>query len=869
MNAFDDSAGELTGSLITMEFGPGGRIQQLWASDPSLPEEGEEFQFVLPPLKIGDEVTDDYNPGTVLIGARTSPDEPWVVSRNRATPSDKIDFDEEEDFTEYDPSRMEFKYEFPLLEDIEATGRFYEEAGAVPQIVWELEIKNRGRVTLEIGELAFPLAFNNFYDGFGWTDDHLRRLWQSRVYIHKFIGGAASWLFAQRMTAETPGLLVFPGADTGWEFFTHVRGSLNTPYQWEGIPVVYVHSKATIEREEWPTWFNDHTSLILEPGDSQKYEMRFAPLESDKNDGVAQTLTLCGRPNIKVLPSAVAPVDVGIALEVTNANPARYYLSREAVIETDSDENGSFCFIRPSEPGPMFVSFPDNTGRMCHTHLMFTAPLEQLIKKRADWIVQNQVVDDPASPLHRGVVLTNIVDGAKSLDDEEYRESSGIECALADTLFLAEKNVVYPDREQIRILNQTVKQFIQDDIQNPATHAVAGAMESGVPGYFGRPMNYPHVANLYRSLAKIADTYGETDYTAVEYLRMAAKTASALFQFGWRLYVRSVGVLGFARLYDLLVELRNHGLDAEAEELQGWIDFKARELTKLKYPFAGETVMDTSGFEEVFAAGKYLSDDDHLERTVRCAFAVRSMAPSWWWYGSDKRHWDGGDSTPIKALVDRGEACLSHTTIANSLIFFGMMDRDYLGLPEAYVRMAFGGMLGPWSLVRDDGAASMCYCPDLSSKQAGFNPYTGASGLGYYHYLVGTGSYVLPNRELGTMAFGCHYGQDADAHLVRPWDGVGRRIVMRQIGAEFNLTFGNFVELRLDLRLRSFDAIIENPSDKEVIAHLEIKGLWGTELQVEETIHQAKNGTFQIPITLPPRTTVRTKAKVQIEPNGY
>ena len=38
---------DLTGSLISMEFGPGGRIVQLWASDPSLPEEGEEFQFIL------------------------------------------------------------------------------------------------------------------------------------------------------------------------------------------------------------------------------------------------------------------------------------------------------------------------------------------------------------------------------------------------------------------------------------------------------------------------------------------------------------------------------------------------------------------------------------------------------------------------------------------------------------------------------------------------------------------------------------------------------------------------------------------------------------------------------------------------------
>ena len=784
------------------------------------------------------------------------------VSRNRATAVESDPGDDEIDYQNYDPSRVEFTYDFPLLEDIEATGRFYEHPGQVPQIVWELEIRNRGRITLEIGELAFPLAFNNFYDGFGWTDEQLKRLWHSRVYIHKYIGGAASWIFAERMTAETPGLLVFPGDNTSWEFFTHVRGSLNTPYQWEGIPMVFAHSKATIEREEWPTWFNDHTSLILEPGDSQKYEMRFAPLESDKNDGVNQTLQMCGRPTIKLLPSAVAPTDVGIAVEVNNVNPSRFYLSREAVIETDSDENGAFCYVRPSEPGPMFVSFPDQFGKMCHAHLLFTSPIDQLIKKRADWICNNQVVIQAGDPLEGGILLTNISTNQPVKDPKEYQESSGVECALADTLFLAEKNTIYPDQNQIDVLNNCISKFIKDDVQNPSNFAVAGSVVDGVPGYFGRPMNYPHLANLYHSMAKIADSYGGTDQTSREYLLMAAKTAIAMFRFGWRLYVRSVGILGFARFYDLLADLRQHDMDAEAEELQGWINFKAGELTKLKYPFAGETVMDTSGFEEVFAAGKHLSDDDHLERTVRCAFAMRSLAPSWWWYGSDKRHWDGGDSSPLEALVDRGEACLSHTTIPNSLIFFGMMDRDYLGLPEAYVRMAFGGMLGPWSLVREDGAASMCYCPDLSSKQAGFNPFTGASGLGYYHYLVGTGAYVLPTREQGVMTFGCHYGQDEDAHLVRPWDGVARKIILRQIGAEFNLSFGCFRELRLDVRLRSFDAIIENPSDREVVANLTIFGLWGTELEVAGVTVTANEGLFNVPVTLTPESSMRVRGRI-------
>jgi len=216
----------------------------------------------------------------------------------------------------------------------------------------------------------------------------------------------------------------------------------------------------------------------------------------------------------------------------------------------------------------------------------------------------------------------------------------------------------------------------------------------------------------------------------------------------------------------------------------------------------------------------------------------------------------------LRALVDRGEACLSHTTIPNSLIFFGMMDRDYLALPDAYMRMAFGGMLGPWALVRRDGAASMCYCPDLASKQAGFNVYTGASGLGYFHYVRSVGAYVLPNRDQGVYTFGCHYEQDGGSHIVRPWDGVGRRIILRQYDAEFETSFGCFTELRLDDRKRAFTAEVWNPSDKDVKADLRVRGLWGATVTIQGKSYEAVEGEVNAQVTLPARQVTTVAGKV-------
>lgn len=853
MDPFADDRAELTGGLITMEFGPGGRITQLWATDPALPEEGEEFQFVLPPLAFGEESAEDLLPGTILIAARTDPNSPWVSSRNgnanRLYPASSGD-DEDEEIS-FDDGTVSFEYDFPFLPEIQATGKFYEAPGFLPQIVWELEIRNKSRKVVEIGELGFPLAFNNFYDGFGWTDDQLRRLWQSRLYIHKFIGGAASWLFAQRMNADPPGLLVLPGDNTGWEFFDHVPASLNTAHQWEGIPVVYAHSRATVDREGWNGWWNQHTSLILEPGDSRKYEMRFVPTERDKQDGVFQTLAAIGRPAIRLLPGAVAPAEVGIAIEIQGVQPKKFYVSKDAQIETDADEEGGFCFVRPSESGPVRVTFEDTTGRLSHVHLMFTEPIGNLIKKRAEWIVGHQVHNEPGSPLHKGILLTNYDSGERVTDPAEYSGASGIECSLADALFLAEKNAIYPLKQEIRVLEEYIQEFLLDDIQNPGDMSVGSVLEEGVGSYAGRPLTYPGVFNLYHSMYRIASTYGETRTRASVYLKRAADTAIAMFRFGWRHYVRTVGVLGYARVYEILRDLEAERMSAEYEILEPLVRGKAKEILEQDYPYAGESVLDTSGFEEIFAAALFTDNDEHLERTLRCAYAARSLSPSWWWYGSDKRSWDGADSSPQAALFDRGEACLAHTTIPNSAMFLAQLDRDYLAIPDAYMRLAFGGMIGPWALVRNDGAASMCYCPDFSSKHQGYNPVTGASGLGYFHYLRCAGSFVLPNRSLGTYTFGCHYEFENNVHVVRPWDGVGRRVVLRQIGAEFAVSFGRIVQVTLDARKRFAEITIENPCDKIIRTEISVRGLWGNRINIQNKTYSVMEGCAKGKVDLP------------------
>ena len=99
----------------------------------------------------------------------------------------------------------------------------------------------------------------------------------------------------------------------------------------------------------------------------------------DRFDQVNATLALSQRPAIRLLPSAVVPSDVGIAVEVTGVTPTQFYANADAELETDSDDEGGFCFIKPKEAGLVRLSFEDTEGRDSSVHLLFTEPIDRLI----------------------------------------------------------------------------------------------------------------------------------------------------------------------------------------------------------------------------------------------------------------------------------------------------------------------------------------------------------------------------------------------------------------------------------------------------------------------------------------------------------
>lgn len=841
MDDFPLDRPELTGSLITLEFGNAGRVHQMWVADPSLPEEGQEYQFVLPPVSFGEEFAEDYFPGTILLGARTKPDDPWILDRNKNATA----------IEEEDESRLaSFEYEFSLLPELRVTGKFYEVTQPFPQIVWDILVANQGRVSIEIGELAFPMAFNNLFEGDLTADDRKPNLLSDRVRIHPFIGGAASYLFAQRMNGEPPGLLVYPGEGTNWELWTSVPATLSTPFRWGGIPVIYVFSRAATEREGWGDGAAS-ASLVLEPGDSRIIQTRFAATGGDGHDGALQTLAVCGRPAMKLLPAAVAPRDVGLAIETGGATPVRYQTSHKAELETDSDEQGGFCFVRPKQSGPLRLVFEDSAGRNSQAQLYFTEPIENLIKARAKYILDYQFKEAPGTATHRAVLPLNLRTGNLIEGTDALGGPFAVESGLADALFLAEKNSIFPNAAEIEGLERMIREYVRDDLQNPSSGAVGCAFVDphSVAIHYGRPQTYVLLANLYHAMSKVAAFWGQCSVGGSDYLKLAAATLRAMFRFASSADGRLCSV-GVSCVDSLIRDLVSADLRPEAEELEGMrlahAEAVVRALAKPDVSWAWHP----ASYEEAYWAFRTIGDRERAEKVLQNAMTLRGLGPCWWSYGSDIRVPYEPESPNHPAFADRGMVLLGHTTAVNSMLFFHLCDTDYDRIAEGPLRGAFGGMLGPWALVRPDGAASLGFCPDPASKQYGANLWTGDIGLSLFAYLRGAASWVLPSRTLGLFTFGCHFEADERRYLVRPWDGVGKRIVMRQIDFEASAQGCRILSAQLDVRKRWATFEVENPSALPSQARINVKGLWGQTLEVEGKSVQAVNGEASVAISL-------------------
>ncbi|MBN2055811.1 hypothetical protein JW905_12860 [bacterium] len=708
-------------------------------------------------------------------------------------------------------------------------------------LTWSLILTNTSGKDMEIGEVSVPAPFNNnYYSDFEQDDAGMKQLFHSRFYVHRQIGGATSYLLVRKLDGTFPGLLVVPAAGSSLEFF-HMN-----LVGWEGIPQLYFHSKAAepiLARNE--SWLNGTTSLRLKNGESHRFELHGWPItgshhyygyEDMFDRTLEQILLREGKPSFQFFPGMVIPTDTTASLLVKAPSPITAITAAPEVPLDTSRGTPQFRLVQfqPDTPGPLTIETETQAGA-ARVHYRVVAPIAALIKRRAAFIAQHQVYHAPGHILDNAVLVHDNLADAPLVAPSTYWGGGGYEGGITDAVFLAAKNAIWPDKQEIDVLETYTDEFLLNHLQNPGNHRVAWFFTGATPTKTGRPYNYCHAINFHYWMYRIGRNFDMLRrHEAAAYLESAYKTAIAMFDYSWRWHLYNVGLMHYSIVYDLIEALRSEGRIEQAERLEGLARDRARRLLSSEYPYSAEPLFDTTGYEDVYMCGRLLADDDHMERTARCAMAQKSYAPTWFWCGSDKRYWDAMEDNPRKEYygTDNGETCMHYTATQTALVGLTHYDNSRFFPEKTMFYKSYAALLGVWSLVHDDGSASMCYTPDMTSNHYGFNRYSGDVGLCLYGYLRAARSYMdVARLGPGTsleQAFGAVITESDETHYrLRVTDGVGRRFSDPNHGLHVRLNCGILESVNAARDLTALTLVIANPAPVDIQVQIEVEGLWG------------------------------------------
>ena len=509
------------------------------------------------------------------------------------------------------------------------------------RLVWTLEFRNETEETVEIGDIGLPLPFNKRF-----LRDNLANYTQV-VARHSFISGHGSFIFWQRPNGVGPYLVMTPLEGTKLEYYEEIDphpSTTSVPYR------AYIHSALSGGNETRGTWRQPHTSVMLSPrgreGDTVAYG--FCLQWADDYDGVRDCLYQEGLLDVQVVPGMTVPIDLGATLSVRTKH-TEYQLDAEFPDQTsielvDEPQVDTRTYrVRFSRLGENLLTVRYGDGFYMNLEFFVTEPLETLIKKRTNFLVDKQQhrgtgrwyeglfsVWDMREAILRGPENTGGFDGwygyTLTCDDT----------ALPKAPFIAAKNVHFLEKKEIDAVEYYIEKFVWGGLQRTNEEQPYPYFIYGVPNWyenrhsehgFGtrgeglehiwRSYDYPHVIMLYFHMYQIAKLYpGSTNYLdSSGYLERAFGTAEAHFllaglddlphgaQGYWAF---RLGLYNEMLIVDLIDALEEEGWRERADWLRGEWEKKVKYFVyDDPYPFDSEYPFDTTAFETSHAVAKY------------------------------------------------------------------------------------------------------------------------------------------------------------------------------------------------------------------------------------------------------------------------
>lgn len=681
-------------------------------------------------------------------------------------------------------------------------------------LLWDIEIENVTGNDLEIGELAFPLMVNDdyaelYYDpgleealstinnvDFARTPIRQKLIHEQKVFVHHFIAGHSSYALVQRPLGDAPFLLVHPMMGTSFEclykdpeaaFLSHVNG-------WPGPDLLAVHSLATKDLRRWGKnpWVNGHTSVVLGPGEKKKYQIRFAFI--DGYEAIRDELYKAGNLGIRVVPSMVVQENTDVLVELKSQSPVEKidFLSDNIIVKNQRRvAEKTLLTLSFKGRGQKSAKLHYGEGRSTNLHFYCIEDIESLLKARSEFIVDRQYYSNPDDPFHRfhGFLPFDYRVGSTFLDsDEVWEVGDSDESGFSEPLFLAEKNVYFPSKREVEVLETYVADCLFKYIQNPETYEVRASLywKERIPSSpWGnwtkerseatfRTYNYVHPANIYHALYRIGKRYGLlTRKTPQEYLRMSYRTCMKWFSTGpWK----HIGLMEGSNSIHILGDIQGEGWIEEYNNLRQAMKDCEAQFVEDPYPYSSELIIDQTAHEQVYFFTKFFGDTAKNKKTVQVLKALRGgNQPVWFRYGNDKRR----------------DVCCWYNASLNGMALLDSFEES--GDKDAFLK-GYAGVMSVMHNVLPDGMGfNFFICtPGVLDHEP---PRTFESGEGLWGFLQAAKSYVMKDDAFGLIGCGCGVEVSGDRIIVTPKDGLRKRVRFVEEGVDLEATQGEISQL--------------------------------------------------------------------------
>jgi hypothetical protein len=652
---------------------------------------------------------------------------------------------------------------FQLPENITLLEEFKIKGG---ELNWSFKIANNESRSVVIQDLYFPVPI-------GAIDQNKNA--NSNLSMHYSINGNGSFFYWIPYSGEGDILLVTPLKGTSLEYFKHGE--------------YYIHSSTSVDRVN-DTWRLPGSHLELTPGANKTYGFCFQTVQN--TDQVRQTIFDKGGIDVRVVPGMTLPENMEALCAIRVRDKVHTILAEypeeTSIKKISADKNGysiyRFNFKKHGE-NQLTIKYGDN--KLFYLDFFITEPLETLIKKRASFIVSHQQTRD-TSKWYDGLFSIWDMKNCKLFNPDDsgpfpdYVVGGSDDPSNGKALFVSEKNVVYPEKDEIAAIEYYEKEFVWGGLQRtdkeyPYPYGIYGSENwyenrSGNAGGFNsggwgkermwRSFDYTTHFALYYNLYRIAKDYPEmVEYLdAKGYLERAYRTAMAFFEVpynikmgefwnfhGWCDWAYKQGNFHERYITDIIQALEQNGDSEKAFKLRCEWEKKVKYfIYDDPWPFGSEMFVDRTAFESSYYIGEYAKKNQMQPDELL-------------WYDKNREIWYSHPS-----ISDSATDYFLKRQLDGNLALRGIIEPGYNKLGTAWASsysLDYMSQMG--------GAAILDYAVNFSKEPAnhiniGYNSIlsswalmnTGKNGVGYWYpnkINDGAVGWVFTNWQFGTTWF--------------------------------------------------------------------------------------------------------------------